>query len=163
MKVKGFAWAGVATDDFQRSLRFFHEVLGLPIELMGDELAILKVGPHQQLEIFGKDGPARRATASRRSPSRSRISMPRATSFSSRIRVDRDFPLELFEWQYFRSPDGHVFEDQEGAENRAEPTERQVVSRLADRGGRLDLPPNYIQCMSYIAGVRCGCRVRSAG
>lgn len=63
MKVRGFAWAGVATDDFEASLRFFTETLGLKVETRGEEQAILAVGP----------GHGRA-------------------------------------WQYFRSPDGHVFE-----------------------------------------------------
>ena len=63
MKVKGFAWAGLATEDFERSLRFFTEVLGLPVEVQTDDVAILTVGPGQQLEIFGGDHPGKRLTA----------------------------------------------------------------------------------------------------
>ena len=62
MKVKGYAWAGVATDDFQSTFRFFHEVMGLPVEIEDGELAILTVGPGQQLEIFGGDHPGKART-----------------------------------------------------------------------------------------------------
>ncbi len=63
MNVKGFAWAGLGTDDFERSLAFFTDVLGLPVETLGDGIAHLKVGPRQQLEIFGK-GPGKALNAS---------------------------------------------------------------------------------------------------
>ena len=53
MKVKGCVWAGLATDDFEGSLRFYTEVLGLPIETMGDGLAILTARP-QQSSGFGR-------------------------------------------------------------------------------------------------------------
>lgn len=54
MKVKGFAWAGVGTDNFDRTLSFFTDVLGLPMESSGDKIAHLKVGPRQTLEILGE-------------------------------------------------------------------------------------------------------------
>ena len=66
MKVKGFPWAGLATDDFQRSLRFFTEVFGPPVDVQSDDVAILTVG-----HVGSWD---------------------------------------RFQWQYFRSPDGHIFE-----------------------------------------------------
>ena len=62
MKVKGYAWAGLATDDFDRTFSFFTKVLGLPVEVKLDDLAILTVGPGQQLEIFGGDQPGKRLT-----------------------------------------------------------------------------------------------------
>ena len=112
MKVKGFAWAGLATDDFERSLAFFTEVLGLPVETQGDEIAILRVGPRQQLEIFGKDGPGKSLNAT---PT---IGFEVEDFEAARAELQTT-GVELvgevgrwngFEWQYFRSPDGHLFE-----------------------------------------------------
>src|SRR5438270_3081370 len=58
VKVKGFAWAGLHTNDFENTLRFFTNVLGLRVEFKGDKVAHLTVGPGQMLEIFG-DGSAK--------------------------------------------------------------------------------------------------------
>jgi catechol 2,3-dioxygenase-like lactoylglutathione lyase family enzyme len=123
VKVKGFAWAGVATDDFQRSLRFFTEVLGLPVETMGDEVAILTVGPRQQLEIFGKDGPGKQLNAT---PTIA-FEVEDCDAACDELRAAG---IELigdvgrwngFEWQYFRSPDGHIFEIKKVPEAPREP------------------------------------------
>ncbi len=112
MKVKGYAWAGLATDDFERSLRFFTEVLGLQVETMGDELAILTVGPRQQLEIFGKDGPGKRLNAT---PTIAfevdDFDAARQELLAAGVELVGDVGRwNGFEWQYFRTPDGHLFE-----------------------------------------------------
>ena len=112
MKVKGYAWAGVATDDFERTFRFFTEVMGMPVEIRHDDLAILTVGPGQQLEIFGGDNPGKALTAS-----------PVVAFEVDDMESAREelcvAGVELigevgsaggFQWQYFRSPDGHIFE-----------------------------------------------------
>ncbi|HEX8655488.1 MAG TPA: VOC family protein [Allosphingosinicella sp.] len=113
MKVKGLSWVGVGTDDYGRALRFFTEVLGLEVAVSGDRQAILHVGEGgQQLEIFGRDGPGKA------------LNTPPTVAFEVEdVAAARDeliaAGVELigevgrwngFEWQYFRSPDGHVFE-----------------------------------------------------
>ena len=112
MKAKGFSWVGVSTDDFDRSMRFFTEVLGLEVWVQGDEQAILKTTSGQQLEIFGKDEREKQLTAS-----------PVIAFEVDDLKSAREELLlagiELigepgqwngFAWQYFRSPDGHIFE-----------------------------------------------------
>ena len=112
MKVKGFAWAGLATEDFERSLRFFTEVLGLPVEVQTDDVAILTVGPGQQLEIFGGDHPGKRLTANP-------VVAFEVDDMETARQELLDAGIELigdvgswnrFQWQYFRSPDGHILE-----------------------------------------------------
>jgi len=112
MKVRGFAWAGVATDDFEASLRFFTETLGLPVETRGEEQAILAVGPGQQLEIFGGEGPEKRLAACP-------VIAFEVDDLDEARDALRAAGIELigevgrwngYAWQYFRSPDGHVFE-----------------------------------------------------
>jgi catechol 2,3-dioxygenase-like lactoylglutathione lyase family enzyme len=112
VKVKGFAWAGLATEDFERSFRFFTEVMGLPVEVKLDDLAILTVGQGQQLEIFGGDQPGKALTAN------PVIAFEVDDIQAAREKL-RDAGIELigevgsaagFQWQYFRSPDGHIFE-----------------------------------------------------
>ena len=114
MKVKGLAWVGVGTDDYERTLRFFTDTMGLAVAVARDRQAILHVGEGQQLEIFGRDGPGKT------------LNSPPTVAFEvDDVAAARDELLaagiELigeigrwngFEWLYFRSPDGHVFEVQ---------------------------------------------------
>ena len=112
MKVKGFAWAGIATDDFERSLRFFTEVMGLEVETQGEDLAILTVGPGQQLEIFGGDQSGKKLTINP-------VIAFEVDDMECARRELSEAGIELigevgswngYSWQYFRSPDGHIFE-----------------------------------------------------
>ena len=112
IKVKGFAWVGVGTDDYETSLRFFTEVLGFTVEASGDDQAILRVSPGQQLEIFGRDGRGKD------------LNTPPTIAFEvdDVAQAARELVAggaELIgdigswnghEWQYFRTPDGHLFE-----------------------------------------------------
>jgi catechol 2,3-dioxygenase-like lactoylglutathione lyase family enzyme len=112
VKVKGYAWAGLATDDFDRTFRFFTEVLGLPVEAKLDDLAILTVGPGQQLEIFGGDQPGKRLT---RNPVIAFEVDDMETARDELLAAGIELIGEVgeangFAWQYFRSPDGHIFE-----------------------------------------------------
>jgi catechol 2,3-dioxygenase-like lactoylglutathione lyase family enzyme len=112
VKVLGYAWAGVATDDFERTFRFFREVMGLSIEVKLHDLAILTVGPGQQLEIFGGNQPG---TALTRNP----VIAFEVDDLEAAREELRAAGIELigevgkangYAWQYFRSPDGHIFE-----------------------------------------------------
>ncbi len=112
MKIKGFSWVGVGTDDYDRTLTFFTETMGFKVETEGDRQAILRVAPGQQLEIFGKDGRGKT------------LNTPPSIAFevddvSAAAEVLRRGGAELIgdigrwnghEWLYFRSPDGHLFE-----------------------------------------------------
>ena len=113
MKVKGLSWVGVGTDDYDRTLRFFTEVLGLEVAASGDRQAILHVGEDgQQLEIFGRAGPGKELN----SPPTvafevDDVPAARAELIAAGIETIGEIGRwNGFEWQYFRSPDGHVFE-----------------------------------------------------
>jgi len=96
IKVKGFAWVGV----------------GFTVEHSGDDQAILRVAPGQQLEIFGRDGRGKE------------LNTPPTIAFEVDDVAEAARELvaggaELVgnrgswngdEWQYFRTPDGHLFE-----------------------------------------------------
>ena len=112
MKVKGFAWAGLATDDFEQSLRFFTEVLGLPVEVQTDDVAILTAGPGQQLEIFGGDHPGKRLTANPVIAFEVEdMEAARNELLAAGVELIGDVgSWDRYQWQYFRCPDGHIFE-----------------------------------------------------
>jgi catechol 2,3-dioxygenase-like lactoylglutathione lyase family enzyme len=112
MKVKGLSWVGVGTDNYEEAFRFFTEVMGLEVAVTADRQAILHVGEGQQLEIFGRDGPGKT------------LNSPPTIAFEvDDVAAAREELLaagiELigeigrwngFEWQYFRTADGHTFE-----------------------------------------------------
>ena len=112
MKVKSFSWVGVSTDDFERSMRFFRDLLGLEVWVQGEKQAILKTASGQQLEIFGRDEAEKRRTASP-------VVAFEVDDLQAACEELRVAGVELigptgswngFAWQYFRSPDGHIFE-----------------------------------------------------
>jgi catechol 2,3-dioxygenase-like lactoylglutathione lyase family enzyme len=112
MKAKSFSWVGIATDDFERSLRFFRDVLGLEPWVRGEEQAILKTASGQQLEIFGRDEREKELTASPVIAFEvDDLDAAREDLLSAGIELIGDVGRwNGFAWQYFRSPDGHIFE-----------------------------------------------------
>ena len=61
MKVKSFSWVGISTENFDRSMHFFRDLLGLYVWVESEHQAILKTASGQQLEIFGGKGPKQAA------------------------------------------------------------------------------------------------------
>ena len=112
MKVQGFSWVGVSTDDFDRSMQFYRDLLGLEVWVQGEEQAILKTASGQQLEIFGHDEREKQLTAAP-------VVAFEVDDLEAACEELRLAGIELiggtgrwngFAWQYFRGPDGHIFE-----------------------------------------------------
>jgi len=57
MKALGLAWLGVPTDDFEGTVSFFRDVLGLAVERQDGDFAILRLPDGEVVEVFG---PSRR-------------------------------------------------------------------------------------------------------
>jgi catechol 2,3-dioxygenase-like lactoylglutathione lyase family enzyme len=112
LKIKGFSWVGVGTDHYEASLRFFTEVLGLEIEAEADKQAILRVGPGQQLEIFGAEGRGKTLNT----PPTIAFEVDDVAAASQSLvaggaeLIGEPGSWSGHEWQYFRTPDGHIFE-----------------------------------------------------
>ena len=55
MKILGYSWAGVPTQDFGKTMKFFEEVLGLPVEKRQDEndFGMFRLPSDQIFEVFG--------------------------------------------------------------------------------------------------------------
>ena len=112
MRVKAFSWVGIGTEDFTRSLGFFRDVMGMDVWVQGKEQAILKAESGQQFEIFGSGaGEDRRHSAP--------VVAFEVDDLEAAREELRLTGVELigevgrwngFAWQYFRSPDGHLFE-----------------------------------------------------
>ncbi len=112
IRVKGFSWVGVGTDDYEASLRFFTHVLGFTVEHGGDRQAILRVAPGQELEIFGREG---RGKSLNIPPTIAFEVDDVAEAVPELVAGGAELVGEIgswngHEWQYFRTPDGHVFE-----------------------------------------------------
>ena len=118
IRVKGFSWVGVGTDDYDASLRFFTEVLGMTVEVSGDRQAILRAAPGQQLEIFGKDGRGKDLNT----PPTIAFEVDDVSQAASALvaggaeLVGDAGSWNGHEWQYFRTPDGHLFEIKRSAD-----------------------------------------------
>jgi len=112
MKVKHFSWVGIATDDFERSMAFYRDLLGLEVWVEGERQAILKAGSGQQLEIFGGGDRDEELT---RAPvvafEVEDLHAAREELLAAGIELIGEVGRwNGYAWQYFRSPDGHIFE-----------------------------------------------------
>ena len=112
MQIKCFSWVGVSTSDFEHSLRFYRDVLGLEVWVAGEEQAILMTASGHQLEIFGRDEREKQLTLSP-------VVALEVDNLETAREELRLAGIELigevgrwngFTWQYFRSPEGHMFE-----------------------------------------------------
>ena len=53
MQVHGLVWAGVRTERFEETVRFFRDVLGVPLVEAGPDFAWSRLPNTSQLEVFG--------------------------------------------------------------------------------------------------------------
>ena len=112
MKVKGYSWVGVGTDNFDDTVAFFSKVMGLSTVVLDERgVAILKVADGQVLEVFGPGTQGRELTS------------PPVVAFEvDDVAAARDELLRNgvevlgaigswngFEWLKFRGPGGHIF------------------------------------------------------
>jgi catechol 2,3-dioxygenase-like lactoylglutathione lyase family enzyme len=115
MHISAYSWAGIRTADFAATVRFFAEVLGLPLTLRNDdsEFAHFWLPSGQLFEIFGPK-------ACELQP----IGCPVLGFEVEDVGAARqelevqgvEFVTEVFEmddgaaWTYFRGPDGYPYE-----------------------------------------------------
>lgn len=112
MRVKGYSWAGVGTDDFEETLTFFTSVLGLRSIVVDERgVAILEVADGQLLEIFG---PGTRGKDLTSPPviafEVDDVAAAREELLSKNVEMIGDVgSWNGFEWFYFRAPGGRLF------------------------------------------------------
>jgi predicted enzyme related to lactoylglutathione lyase len=115
MKIHGYSWAGVPTEDFEGTNRFFEEVLGLEMLFRNEErmIGIFKLPTGQLFEVFG---PGNRYQALLKSPA---IGFDvddiegavaeleaRGVKFVSEIEHGSGGAA----WTTFEGPDGHLYQ-----------------------------------------------------
>ena len=114
MHVKSISWAGVRTSDFAETIRYFSEIVGLPLTLRNDESEVA----HFRLEsgdLFEVFGPGNRNAELHACPvfafevedieSARREMEEKGAKFVTEIGTWGDEA-----WCYFRGPDGFLYE-----------------------------------------------------
>ena len=117
MHVTAISWAGVRTDDFDATIRYFSEVVGLPVTLRNDESEVA----HFRLEsgdLFELFGPNSRHVELHACPvfafgvddieSVRKEMEKKGAEFVTEIRTWEDEA-----WCYFRGPDNYLYEIQQ--------------------------------------------------
>lgn len=111
IRVTGISWLGVGAENFESAFAFFTAILGLEVAASGPDVAMLRAGSAQIVELFG---PASRGKA---------LTVPPVAAFEVEdVAEARDHliahgvetlgPIGAwngFEWLYFRGPEGHVY------------------------------------------------------
>ncbi|MGH2428711.1 MAG: VOC family protein [Candidatus Limnocylindria bacterium] len=113
MQIRGLVWLGTATDRFAESVRFFRDVLQLPVVVDERGFVALRLPDASLVEVFARDSPY----------ARQHESGPVAGFLVDDVEAARDelaaAGVELlgeietsddYRWQYFRAPDGNVYE-----------------------------------------------------
>jgi catechol 2,3-dioxygenase-like lactoylglutathione lyase family enzyme len=60
MRITKMAWVGTRTDNAEPTVAFFHDVLGLRLELEQPGFWMLKLPDGSRVEVFGPDSPLNR-------------------------------------------------------------------------------------------------------
>ncbi len=114
MKISAISWAGVRTSDFDETISYFAEVVGLPLSLRNDETEVA----HFRLEsgdLFEVFGPNNRHAELHACPvfafkvedieSARKEMEEKGVEFVTEIRTWEDEA-----WCYFRGPDDYLYE-----------------------------------------------------
>lgn len=114
MKVLGISWAGVRTSDFEATVRFFTEAVGLPLTLRNDEVEVahFRLESGDLFEIFGPDT---RDAEMHACPVFAFAVDDIRTAREEMERNGVEFATEISTWEdeawcYFRGPDGYLYE-----------------------------------------------------
>ena len=115
MRISAYSWAGVPTADFAAAMRFFGEVLGLPLAGRDEarDFAVFRLPSGQLLEVFGPREAWHRF-----------LTGPVLGFEVEDVRAARrdlevqgvEFVTDVMDWgggaasTYFRGPDGHLYE-----------------------------------------------------
>jgi len=115
MKIRGYSWAGAPTSHFDRTIRFFREVLGLEMLMRSDErmIGIFKLPSGQLFEVFG---PGNRYQKLMNSPTIAfdvdDIVEARAELEARGVRfvpeIERGSHGDA--WTFFEGPDGYLYQ-----------------------------------------------------
>ena len=119
MRILGYSWVGIVTEDFEDTIRFFTEKLGLPLMRREDEahFAHFRLPSGQLFEVFGPNNEYARVHRS----SCPVVGFEVEDVWAAREELAHrgvEFVTEVHDegskedasWVYFRGPDGRLYE-----------------------------------------------------
>jgi catechol 2,3-dioxygenase-like lactoylglutathione lyase family enzyme len=115
MNIRGYSWAGAPTTEFDRTCRFFSDVLGLEVLMIDDArmIGIFKLPTGQLFEVFG---PGNRYQKLMHGPGIAfdvdDIELGRAELERQGVKfvseIERGSHVEA--WTLFEGPDAHIYQ-----------------------------------------------------
>lgn len=112
MKVHGLVWAGVRTDRFDETVRFFRDVLGVPFVDAGRDFVWAQLPDSSKFEVFGPNdsehdhfdsGPVPEFLVDDVAEAAAELEAAGATLLGPPKGTDQE------RWVHFRAPDGNVY------------------------------------------------------
>ena len=112
MKVQGVVWAGVRTDRFDETVRFFRDVLGVPLVEAGPDFVHAQLPDSSKFEVFGPSdsdhdhfdsGPVPEFLVDDVMEAAAELEAAGATLLGPPQRLGQE------QWVHFRAPDGNVY------------------------------------------------------
>ncbi len=112
MQVLRLSWVGTRTDAYEPTVRFFREVLRLPVIEDPGDFTVLEVPDGSTVEVFGPDSAWNRHLTSP-------VAGFQVADLTEAERELRDAGAEIVlpptggpdrSWLHFRAPDGHLYE-----------------------------------------------------
>ncbi|MBA3875528.1 MAG: hypothetical protein C0498_01100 [Anaerolinea sp.] len=113
MQVRGLVWMGTTTRHFDETVRFFRGVMGLAVVVEEPGFVALELRDTSLVEVFAPDSPHAKHHEGRPvvgflvdDVAAARTELAAAgVELIGEIEVSEDFS-----WQYFRGPDGNLYE-----------------------------------------------------
>ncbi len=117
MRILGYSWVGIVTEDFEGTIRFFTEKLGFPLTYRADnrELTYFRLPSGQLFEVFGPNDEYADLHGNTCPVVAFEVEDVRAAREDlSQLGVEFVTDVEETEegdsWVYFRGPDGQLYE-----------------------------------------------------
>ncbi len=112
MRVLGYTWAGVRTDDLKSAARFFADILGLTVVYQGKGIVQFEMPSGQLFEIFSSESRYYQLHAC---PVLGFQVEDVREARKELERLGAEFVTEIYgdeseAWTYFRGPDGYLYE-----------------------------------------------------
>jgi catechol 2,3-dioxygenase-like lactoylglutathione lyase family enzyme len=114
VKVKGLAWLGIMTQQFEDTARFFGDTLGLRVDHEEPDFVVFRLPNRDSIEVFGPEdrdhgffetGPVAGFLVDDVAEARARLEAE-GISFNGPVHGSE----EGSSWSHFAGPDGNVYE-----------------------------------------------------
>jgi predicted enzyme related to lactoylglutathione lyase len=112
MRVLGVVWVGTRTEDFDGTVAFFRDVLGLPMKEMGPDFGEARMPDSSLVEVFGPSDTEHRHFATGPVPEFLVDNLPAALDELRSAGAEILGKPEVHGtegWLHFRAPDGNVY------------------------------------------------------